>query len=55
MVSHREPTPPHGALAFFGGRQVTRSKEAGDSATKYIWEAGDFDIQCTGCVVETIV
>ena len=24
MVSHREPEPPHGALAFFGGRQVTR-------------------------------
>ena len=23
MVSHCEPGPPHGALAFFGGRQVT--------------------------------
>ena len=24
MASHREPRPPHGALAFFGRRQVTR-------------------------------
>ena len=24
MISHHEPGPPHGALAFFGGRQVTR-------------------------------
>ena len=28
--------PPHAALAFFGGRQVTRPKEAGDWTTKYI-------------------
>ena len=24
MLSHREPGPPHGTLAFFGGRQATR-------------------------------
>ena len=44
IVCHRESGPPHGALEFFGGKQVTRPKEAGDWSTKHIWEAGDFNI-----------
>ena len=44
MAGNRAPEQPGGALAFFGERGVTRSKEAGGSTTKHNWEAGDFSV-----------
>ena len=45
MASRRAPEQPDGALAFFGGRRVTRSKKAGDLTTKHNWEACIFNVQ----------
>ena len=44
MTGRRALEQPDGALEFFGGRRVTRSKEAGGSTTKDNWEAVDFNV-----------
>ena len=44
IADHRAPEQPYGALAFFGERRVTRSKEAVDPTTKPNSEAGNFNV-----------
>ena len=44
IVGRRAPGESDGALAFWGERRATRSKEAGDSITQHNCEAIDFNV-----------